>query len=125
MSDLITSQMLSDWRANYGLDKRTPIKAMHWWQDNMDGKAPAGVVAALGLCINEIERLTAERDELRRQLAEAEQDTRRFDWLAERLEDVQIDDANPLEHYHGDEEDVPYSVLWRRAIDAAMGASNE
>ena len=99
MSDLITSQMLSDWRANYGLDKRTPIKAMHWWQDNMDGKAPAGVVAALGLCINEIERLTAslkranetaehferhwylrgdeierltaERDELRRQLAEA------------------------------------------------------
>lgn len=60
MSDLITSQMLSDWRANYGLDKRTPIKAMHWWQDNMDGKAPAGVVAALGLCINEIERLTAE-----------------------------------------------------------------
>lgn len=25
----------------------------------MDGKAPAGVVAALGLCINEIERLTA------------------------------------------------------------------
>jgi hypothetical protein len=65
MSDLITSQMLSDWRANYGLDKRTPIKAMHWWQDNMDGKAPAGVVAALGLCINEIERLTAERDELR------------------------------------------------------------
>jgi glutathione S-transferase len=65
MSDLITSQMLSDWRANYGLDKRTPIKAMHWWQDNMDGKAPAGVVAALGLCINEIERLTAERNALR------------------------------------------------------------
>lgn len=64
MSDLITSQMLSDWRANYGLDKRTPIKAMHWWQDNMDGMAPAGVVAALGLCINEIERLTAERDAL-------------------------------------------------------------
>ena len=81
MSDLITSQMLSDWRANYGLDKRTPIKAMHWWQDNMDGKAPAGVVAALGLCINEIERLTAERDDLRRQLAEAEQDARRYRWL--------------------------------------------
>lgn len=81
MSDLITSQMLSDWRANYGLDKRTPIKAMHWWQDNMDGMAPAGVVAALGLCINEIERLTAERDELRRQLAEAELDAQRYRWL--------------------------------------------
>lgn len=71
-----------------------------------------------------IHTLTLERDDLRRQLAEAEQDTRRFDWLAERLEDVQIDDANPLEHYHGDEEDVPYSVLWRRAIDATIGASN-
>ena len=69
MSDLITSQMLSDWRTNYGLDKRTPIKAMHWWQDNMDGMAPAGVVAALGLCINEIERLTAELETERMRLA--------------------------------------------------------
>jgi len=59
-----------------------------------------------------------ERDDLRRQLDEAEQ---RFDWLATRLEDVQIDDADPNDHYHGDEEDVPYPVLWRRAIDAAMG----
>ena len=69
-----------------------------------------------------IHTLTLERDELRRQLAEAEQ---RFDWLAERLEDVQIDNTDPNAHYHGDEEDVPYPVLWRRAVNAAMGANNE
>lgn len=57
MSDVIDAKMLSDWRINYGLDTRTPAEAMRWWHDNMDGKAPAGAVAALGLCIDEIERL--------------------------------------------------------------------
>ena len=153
MSNQIDAKMLSDWRINYGLVSRTPAEAMNWWHDHMNGKAPAGAVAALGLCINEIERLTAalqweqsradrqgthgdgcadwgpahyecairDRDELRRQLDEAERDARRLDWLTERLEDVQIDSADPNDHYHGDEEDVPYPVLWRRAIDAAMG----
>ena len=59
MSDQIDATMLSDWRINYGLDTRTPAEAMRWWYDRMDGKAPAGAVAALGLCIDEIERLTA------------------------------------------------------------------
>lgn len=77
---------------------------------------PVGVLAKQAA--DEIERLAAERDELRRQLAEAEQ---RFDWLAARLEDVQIDNADPNDHYYADEEDVPYPVLWRRAIDAALG----
>lgn len=64
MSDLIDAKMLSDWRINYGLDTSTPSEAMRWWHDSMDGKAPAGAVAALGLCIAEIERLRAERDAL-------------------------------------------------------------
>mgnify|MGYP007100091390 CR=1 FL=1 len=59
MSDLIDDKMLSDWRSNYGLVDRTPAEAMRWWHDRMDGKAPAGAVAALGLCIGEIERLRA------------------------------------------------------------------
>ena len=124
MSDLITSQMLSDWRANYGLDKRTPIKAMHWWQDNMDGKAPAGVVAALGLCINEIERLTAERDELRRQFAEAELDAERYRWL--RNEASTARKCDPMVCiYPLDEQDLIDGDRLDVAIDAVMGASNE
>ena len=59
MSNQIDAKMLSDWRINYGLDTRTPAEAMRWWHDSMDGKAPAGAVAALGLCIDELERLRA------------------------------------------------------------------
>ena len=107
MSGQIDAKMVADWRINYGLDTRTPAEAMRWWHDNMDGKAPAGAVAALGLCIDELERLRA--------------DAERLDWLTTRLEDVQIDGADPNDHYYGDEEHVPYPVLWRRAIDAASG----
>ena len=146
MSDLITSQMLSDWRANYGLDKRTPIKAMHWWQDNMDGKAPAGVVAALGLCINEIERLTAERDDLRRQLSEWLRENSPGGWIDElrrQLAEAEMD-AERYRWLRGEHKRVDpiCAVIWKRngdrngsewvntanidaEIDAAMGASNE
>jgi hypothetical protein len=41
------------WRSNYGLDKRSPAEAARWWADNMQGKAPAGAVAALGILLNE------------------------------------------------------------------------
>lgn len=65
MSDQIDDKMLSDWRINYGLDTRTPAEAMRWWYDRMDGKAPAGAVAALGLCIDELERLQADAERYR------------------------------------------------------------
>jgi len=61
MSNQIDDKMLAGWRINYGLDTRTPAEAMRWWYDRMDGKAPAGAVAALGFCIDEIERLRADQ----------------------------------------------------------------
>jgi hypothetical protein len=47
------------WRANYGLDKRTPAEAAKWWSDNMRGLAPSGCVAALGVALDELEALRA------------------------------------------------------------------
>ena len=54
---MITDEMINDWRINYGLDVSSPEDAGRWWSERNDGKAPAGAVAALGLCIEEIERL--------------------------------------------------------------------
>ena len=71
----------------------------------------------------EIERLTAVRDELRRQLAEAEQDARRYRWLRENA--VSYPDRE-----HALELVVPmrFADAWRddadAAIDAAMGVGN-
>ncbi len=71
MSDYpVDEKLISDWRINYGLDTRSPADAMRWWHDHMDGKCPAGAVAALGLCIEHIERLRAELVEARRALGE-------------------------------------------------------
>lgn len=56
----LTDDMIQSWKANYGLDKRTPEDAARWWHDVFNGMAPAGAVAALGLCIQEIERLRGE-----------------------------------------------------------------
>ena len=56
--------------AHDGLDKRSPDEAMRWWSDNNIGQAPAGAVAALGLCLEAIARLTHERDALFGKLAE-------------------------------------------------------
>ena len=47
------------WRANYGLDKRTPAKAAKWWSESLGGVAPAGCVAALGVALDELEALRA------------------------------------------------------------------
>ncbi len=55
----VTPEMIECWKINYGLDKRTPEQAALWWQEESHGMAPAGAVAALGLCILEIERLRA------------------------------------------------------------------
>lgn len=46
------------WRANYGLDKRSPEDAARWWDDEC-GMAPAGAVAALGLALRELEARTS------------------------------------------------------------------
>ena len=117
MSDQIDDKMLSDWRINYGLDTRTPAEAMRWWHDNMDGKAPAGAVAALGLCIDELDRLRA--------------DAERYRWLREnlgkwRIEAYQTPVQSMVElhilgdsfFYNGDDLD---RIIDGRRRDAAMG----
>lgn len=61
--DHLTDDHIQCWKINYGLDKRTPQEAMQWWHDGnggYGGMAPAGAVAALGLCLLEIERLRAQ-----------------------------------------------------------------
>ena len=56
---MIDAETINCWKLNYGLDNRTPADAMRWWHDNDNGRAPAGAVAALGLCLDEIEALKA------------------------------------------------------------------
>lgn len=63
---MIDAETIRVWRINYGLDTRTPEEAMRWWSGEMHGRAPAGAVAALGLCLDEIDRLRAENEKLRR-----------------------------------------------------------
>ena len=80
--------------------------------------------ALLAQAADEIERLTAERDELRRQLAEAEQDARRYRWL--RNEANTARKCDPMVCiYPLDEQDLIDGDRLDVAIDAAMGASNE
>ena len=74
----------------------------------------------------ENERLTAERDDLRRQLDEAEQDARRYRWLRKFARqntayDVYKDGAHWSVGLHSDD----HRQTFDQAIDAAMGASNE
>ena len=64
--DQITQDMIDGWRINYGLDKMSPSEAARWWSENQGGRAPAGAVAALGLCLIELERLRAEVEALRK-----------------------------------------------------------
>lgn len=54
---MLTDESIKCWRINYGLDQRSPAEAMCWWSERANGMAPAGAVAALGLCLQEIERL--------------------------------------------------------------------
>jgi hypothetical protein len=54
---VIDQKTIEVWKANYGLDRDTPENAMRWWAEHMDGRAPVGAVAALGLALNELERL--------------------------------------------------------------------
>lgn len=61
----ITAQTIEHWRVNYGLDQLTPQQAAGYWKTRCAGMAPAGAVAALGLCLQEIAALERERDEAR------------------------------------------------------------
>ena len=80
--------------------------------------------ALLAQAADEIERLTAERDELRRQLAEAELDAQRYRWL--RNEANTARKCDPMVCiYPLDEQDLIDGDRLDVAIDAAMGASNE
>ena len=56
---MIDKETINTWRINYGLDKRTPEEAQRWWSYQQNGMAPAGAVAALGLCLQEIFNLQA------------------------------------------------------------------
>ena len=62
---IITAEMVHNWRINYGLDVRSPRQAAAWWSEQYQGFAPAGAVAALGLCLEKITTATRERDEAR------------------------------------------------------------
>lgn len=64
---MIDAETIRVWRINYGLDTRTPAEAMRWWSGEMHGCAPAGAVAALGICLDEIERLYAAQPSERRE----------------------------------------------------------
>jgi hypothetical protein len=62
---MIDAKTIDCWRVNYGLDKRSPEDAHRWWNENFSGLAPSGAVAALGLCLIEIERLRAELQDVK------------------------------------------------------------
>lgn len=78
------------WRANYGLDKRTPAQAARYWSEACAGMAPAGAVAALGVALDE---LAADR-----------KDAERYRWLRDRA----VREAGP----------VPYCVIGTCPSDA-------
>jgi hypothetical protein len=61
----VSQEVIACWRKNYGLDKRTPAEAARWWHDNLDRKAPAGCVAALGIALDDMDMLRAEIERLR------------------------------------------------------------
>lgn len=56
---MIDDETINCWRINYGLDARTPEEAFRWWHEHMNGMAPAGAVAALGICLQEIFKIKA------------------------------------------------------------------
>lgn len=62
---MVSDEDIRCWEINYGLDKRNPIEAARWWEENNRGQAPAGAVVALGLCLRELkERRRAERNSI-------------------------------------------------------------
>lgn len=97
-----------------------------WVQERVN--AGSWPISALGkhradVMRDEIERLTAERDELRRQLAEAEMDAERYRWL--RNEANTARKCDPMVCiYPLDEQDLIDGDRLDVAIDAAMGGGD-
>lgn len=67
----------------------------------------------------EVRALLSHLDARAAEIERLREDAERLDWLAEQLQDVQIGDTDPTAHYFDNETDVPWPVLWRRAIDYA------
>jgi hypothetical protein len=63
---MLDDETIRTWKVNYKLDTMTPEGAMVWWYAWNNGLAPAGAVAALGLALEEIERLKKELKEVTR-----------------------------------------------------------
>jgi hypothetical protein len=124
---VIDHDMIACWKVNYGLDTRTPADAMRYWDERCNGMAPAGAVAALGLCIDEIERLRSERlafaaecDDLRTELAEARRDAERYRWLRDVACDVP--EGIGVARFHGC---VREEIVWGDDLDAAIEAARK
>ncbi len=115
---MIDHDMIACWQVNYGLDTRTPADAMRYWDERCNGMAPAGAVAALGLCIEHIERLRTE-------LAEARRDAERYRWLRE----AQNDDMGVAQGFGTVDvgstgvADTYERILYRANLDAAIDAA--
>ena len=82
--------------------------------------------ALLAQAADEIERLTAERDELRRQLAEAELDARRYRWLRPRFfaADFAYSDPPVCAIVFRWPESAKISANLDREIDAVLGGGD-
>ncbi len=57
---MIDDETIRCWRINYKLDTLTPEGAATWWYSNNKGMAPASAIGALGMALEEIERLKQE-----------------------------------------------------------------
>ncbi len=64
---MIDDETINRWRANYGLVERNPIQASQFWEMTNGGMAPAGAVAALGICLDELAEMQAQLAEARRE----------------------------------------------------------
>jgi hypothetical protein len=100
------------------MDRSTAVMT---WRDVCGSDAVMSIGLVTGSMLEEFARRIEEAERERCAIF-AHKDAARLDWLANRLEDVEIDGADPLEHYQDENgDDEPWPILWRRAIDAAMG----
>ena len=114
---MIDADTIRTWRINYGLCRRNPAEAAQWWETKV-GHTPSDAVAALGTCIEEVERQAAQIDRMRAALVEAQR------WINEDRAAFVACSRPPGGDTHWSEADA--AVLERmdellRMIDKAMG----